>query len=119
MKIGSLIYHLAVLVGEGYDPDQQGSARLLDALAAPSRNVGLSGYSSVGGAFPSRKMGWSVPFESRSGELSLAIHLEFNPDVIAYLDQPPKVDVLRTNAAGETYPPRSSFFSLTEFTAVA
>lgn len=82
-------------------PDAQNY--LLDALAAPSRNVGLSGYSSVGGAFPSRKMGWSVPFESRSGELSLAIHLEFNPDVIAYLDQPPKVDVLRTNAAGKTY----------------
>lgn len=76
---------------------------ILEAWAAPSRNVGLGGYSCVGGAFPSRKMGWSVPFESRSGELSLAIHLEFDPDVLAYLDQPPRVDIVRTNAAGKTY----------------
>ncbi len=76
---------------------------VLDALTAPSRNVGLSSYSAVAGAFPSRKMAWSVPFESRSGELSLAIHLEFDPEVVAYLDQPPRVDIVRTKASGKTY----------------
>lgn len=82
-------------------PDTQNY--VLEALASPSRNVGLSSYSAVGGAFPSRKMSWSVPFESRGGELSLAIHLEFDPEVIAYLDQPPPVDIVRTKPSGKSY----------------
>lgn len=65
-----------------------------------SRNVGTSGYRSVVVEYPSRKMGTSIVTESRRGELAYAISCEFDDDVIAYFEQPPAIDVCRTDARG-------------------
>ncbi|WP_449423978.1 TnsA endonuclease N-terminal domain-containing protein [Rhodanobacter lindaniclasticus] len=46
-------------------------------------------------------MGFSVNTESRTGELSYAIHLDFDPDVLAFFEQPPKVDCNRCMKSGK------------------
>jgi putative transposase len=76
---------------------------LLDAVTAPARDVATGHFTCVSGAFPSRKMGASVPFESRRGELSYAVHLEFDDDVLYYFNQAPLIDVQRTRTNGTRY----------------
>ena len=56
----------------------------------PARSV-QSGVGNVSGAYPSRKMGVTIQFESHKNELA-AIHLmEHNPDVLEYYDQPESI----------------------------
>jgi len=76
---------------------------LLDALIAPSRDVSGGGFAAVSGAYPSRKVGLSIPFESRSAELAFAVHMEFDNDVLAYFNQLPRIDVHRTRNGGVRY----------------
>lgn len=76
---------------------------LTEALRAPSRDVSTGGFPAVSGAYPSRKVGVSIPFESRSAELAFAVHMEFDDDVLAYFNQLPRVEVHRTRASGARY----------------
>lgn len=70
------------------------------AAIGVSRDVGQSGYTCVVTEFPSRKMGTSIVTESRRGELAYAILLEYDEGVVAYYEQPPKVDCRRTTRKG-------------------
>jgi transposase InsO family protein len=73
---------------------------ILDAAASPSRDVGRSPYRTVVSDFPSLKMGMSIATESRTGELAYAVMLEYADDVLAFYDQPPAVECIRTNRIG-------------------
>jgi putative transposase len=63
-----------------------------EALEAPSRRV-RSGTKNVSGAFPSRKMGMTIAFESRTLELSEILNCETNPDVLGFVAQLPQLKV--------------------------
>lgn len=76
---------------------------LLEAITAPARDVATGHFTCVSGAFPSLKTGTSVSFESRRGELSYAVHLEYDDNVICYFNQAPLVEVRRTRANGTSY----------------
>lgn len=67
-----------------------------------SRNVGTSGYASIRTEYQSPKMGTSVNTESRTGELAFAVHLDHDPDVIGYYEQPPAVDCHRVLKSGKS-----------------
>jgi putative transposase len=49
----------------------------------PSRGV-RSGFGNVSGAYPSRKMGVTIQFESHKNELSTIYRLEHDPEVIEF-----------------------------------
>ncbi|MBN8886828.1 MAG: DDE-type integrase/transposase/recombinase [Rudaea sp.] len=70
------------------------------ASQGPSRDVGTTTYRSVVCEYPSRKMGTSIATESRTGEFAYASLLEYDPDVLAYYEQPPMVDCVRTDRKG-------------------
>jgi putative transposase len=53
----------------------------------PSRGV-QSGAGNVSGAYPSRKMGVAIQFESHKNELATIYRLEHDPDVLEFYDQP-------------------------------
>jgi len=84
----------------------------------PSRRVG-GGRKNVSGRYPSRKMGFTIQFESHRVELPIIYQLEHNRDVLEFYDQPPQIKldyqgsnrrlgvlhtpdffVIRTNSAG-------------------
>src|SRR5690606_9373629 len=65
-----------------------------------SRNVGTSGYASIKTEYQSPKMGTAVNTESRTGELAFAVHLDHDPDVIGFYEQPPAVDCHRVLKSG-------------------
>ena len=100
----------------------------------PSRGV-KSGAGNVSGAYPSRKMGVAIQFESHKNELATIYRLEHDPDVIEFYDQPeaiklsyhtkegrrtgclhtPDFFVLRRNIAGwEECQPEDKLFKLAE-----
>jgi putative transposase len=100
----------------------------------PSRGV-QSGAGNVSGAYPSRKMGVAIQFESHKNELATIYRLEHDPDVIEFYDQPeaiklsyltkegrrtgclhtPDFFVLRRNTAGwEECKPEDKLFKLAE-----
>jgi putative transposase len=56
-------------------------------ISPPSRGV-KSGAGNVSGAYPSRKMGVTIQFESHKNELATIYRLEHDSDVIEYYDQP-------------------------------
>jgi putative transposase len=56
----------------------------------PSRRVS-SGRGSVSGRFPSRKMGFTIQFESHKNELAYIYILEHDKKVFEYYDQPPQI----------------------------
>jgi len=71
------------------------------AAAGLARDVGTNSYTCIKTEYQSHKMGFSVNTESRTGELSYAIHLDFDPDVLAFFEQPPKVDCTRCMKSGK------------------
>lgn len=72
----------------------EGFEYLRDAIQlGPSRAVGDYAIRNVCSEFQSRKMGCSISTESRTGELSWAVHMEMDDRCIAYLSQPPEVSV--------------------------
>jgi putative transposase len=66
------------------------------ASSGLARDIGTSGYPCVVTEYQSRKMGTTVNTESRTGECNYAVHLDFDPNVIAFYEQPPQVDCYRT-----------------------
>lgn len=76
------------------------TAYLKEASKGLSRNVGTTGFPSVVVEYPSRKMGTSVVTESRSGEMAYAVHCEYDSNVVAFYEQPPQIDVYRTDRRG-------------------
>lgn len=56
----------------------------------PARHVG-GGRQNVSGRYPSRKMGFTIQFESHRVELPLVYELEHDPEVLEYYDQPPSI----------------------------
>lgn len=68
---------------------------LLKAYEEPARQVGRSGFAAMTVEHRSLKMGRTVNLESRTGEFALALHLDFDDEVIAYFEQPPPVSVVR------------------------
>ena len=54
----------------------------------PARRV-RSGARSVSGSYPSKKMGFTIQFESHKNELPAVYEMEHDEDVIEYYDQPP------------------------------
>jgi len=71
-----------------------------DAKAGLARDIGTGSYSCVVTEYQSRKMGVTVNTESRTAECLYAIHLDFDPDIEAFFEQPPTVDCLRTDRRG-------------------
>ena len=57
--------------------------------SGPSRRVG-GGSSNVSGRYPSRKMGFTIQFESHRVELAFVREMEHEPDVLEYYDQHPR-----------------------------
>lgn len=56
----------------------------------PARRVSSGAYS-VSGAFPSRKMGLTIQYESHKNELPFIHELEHDPDVLEFYDQPCRI----------------------------
>ena len=54
----------------------------------PARRV-QSGCRNVSGAYPSRKMGMTIQFESHRVELAAVYEMQHDPDVLEYYDQSP------------------------------
>jgi transposase InsO family protein len=64
--------------------------------SGPTRSVASSRIAgNVSGAFPSKKMGWSIQFESHSVEYrGILAEYEYGPDCLEYWDQPYKIEGL-------------------------
>lgn len=58
----------------------------------PARRV-KSNSKNVSGTYPSKKMGLSIQFESRTLELPAIFEKEHNPNVLEYYDQPPSFKI--------------------------
>ena len=56
--------------------------------SAPARRVG-GGRRNVTGRYPSRKMGFTIQFESHRVELAAIYEMEHDSEVLEYYDQPP------------------------------
>lgn len=68
--------------------------------SGPSRRVG-GGCSNVSGRYPSRKMGFTIQFESHRVELAGIYEMEHDPDVLEYFDQPPAIKLDYESATGK------------------
>jgi putative transposase len=75
---------------------------IIRASAGLARDIGTGGFASVVTEYQSRKMGVTVNTESRTGECAYAIHLDFDPAVEAFFEQPPAIDCYRKTKAGHT-----------------
>jgi putative transposase len=75
---------------------------LIDRIRAsnPARRVG-GGRSSVSGRYPSRKMGVTIQFESHRVELAGIYEMEYDPDVLEFLDQPIQIKLNYESAGGK------------------
>jgi hypothetical protein len=69
---------------------QELRAYLQEAVKAPSRSV-RSSPRSMSGRYPSKKVGMSIGHESGTLELPAVLDLENDPEVLFYLEQPPKI----------------------------
>lgn len=67
--------------------------------SGPSRRV-QGGLSNVTGRFPSRKMGFTIQFESHQVELPFVRDYEYSDDVLEYYDQPGKVKLEYSTTTG-------------------
>ncbi|PIE95581.1 hypothetical protein CO726_09775 [Bacillus fungorum] len=59
-------------------------------LSEPFRKV-QGGRGNVSGSYPSRKMGFTVQFESHTVELPAIYEMEYDPSVLEYYDQPNQI----------------------------
>lgn len=67
----------------------------------PSRTVGRHTKGNVCSEFQSRKMGFKLATESRTGEFGYAIQLDYATHVRAFYDQPTAIEVTRTRKNGQ------------------
>jgi putative transposase len=65
----------------------------------PARRVG-GGRQNVSGRYPSRKMGFTIQFESHCVELAGIYEMEHNNSVLEYYDQPPSIRLDYLSAEG-------------------
>ena len=65
----------------------------------PSRHV-RSGHANVTGRYPSRKMGFTIQFESHRVELAAVYDLEHDAEVLEYWDQPGSIKLAYESAHG-------------------
>jgi transposase InsO family protein len=65
----------------------------------PSRRVG-GGRCNVSGRYPSRKMGFTIQFESHTVELPLVYQMEHDQDVLEYYCQPPFIKLEYASPGG-------------------
>lgn len=70
------------------------------ASAGLARDIGTNGYTCVVTEYQSRKMGVTINTESRTAECLYAIHLDFDPKVEAFFEQPPAIDCHRMTKRG-------------------
>lgn len=66
----------------------------------PARLVGVFAKSNVCRSFVSRKMYRTIQTESHTSEYPFALECEFNDDVLEFWDQPPVIEVVRTDKKG-------------------
>jgi hypothetical protein len=66
----------------------------------PARRVG-GGRSNVRGRYPSRKMGVTIQFESHRVELAGIYEMEYNPEVLEFLDQPIQIKLNYEGTGGK------------------
>jgi len=83
---------------------QHYSAQTIDLIAVirsspPSRRV-QGRNKNVCGVYPSRKMGLTIQFESRTVELWAIYHMEHDPKVLEFYDQPPPFLIQYKNKSG-------------------
>lgn len=80
----------------------------------PSRRV-RSNFKNVSGFYPSKKMGFTIQFESKTVELAAIYEMEHNPSVLEYYDQPPQIKLkyeVNGKKRGNLYTP--DFFVISE-----
>ena len=65
----------------------------------PARRVG-GGQRNVAGRYPSRKMGFTIQFESHRVELPFIYEAEHDPQVLEFFDQPPSIPLCYRAANG-------------------
>ncbi len=65
----------------------------------PARRVG-GGRRNVSGRYPSRKMGFTIQFESHRVELAGIYEMEHDDSVLEYYDQPPSIKLDYLSAKG-------------------
>ena len=65
----------------------------------PARQVG-GGSRNVSGRYPSRKMGFTIQFESHRVELAGIYEMEHDHSVLEFYDQPPSIKLDYFSAAG-------------------
>lgn len=84
----------------------------------PARRV-QSGCRNVSGAYPSRKMGVTIQFESHRVELAAVYELEHDLDVLEYYDQPPsfKLEYESTNGRRVVVLHTPDYFAIRQGTA--
>ena len=68
--------------------------------SAPARRVG-GGRSNVCGRYPSRKMGFTIQFESHRVELPAIYEMEHDSDLFEFYDQPPAIKLVCECADGK------------------
>ena len=93
---------------------------LIDQIRSsdPARRV-QSGSRNVSGAYPSRKMGVTIQFESHRVELATVYEMEHDDDVLEYYDQPPsfKLDYQSTNGRRLVVLHTPDYFAIRQNTA--
>jgi len=72
--------------------------------SGPTRRVG-GGRRNVSGRYPSRKMGFTVQFESHRVELAEIYCMEHDAAILEYYDQPPSIKLDYRSAAGKRIAP--------------
>ncbi|MCU5702541.1 heteromeric transposase endonuclease subunit TnsA, partial [Bacillus cereus] len=70
----------------------------------PVRRVGGGGHN-VCGTYPSKKMGYTIQYESSKVELSAIFMMENNPNVLEYYDQPTKIKLEYQKSNGKKVAP--------------
>lgn len=83
---------------------QQLTSLTIDLITAirsspPSRRV-QGRTKNVSGVYPSRKMGQTIQFESHTVELWAIYHMEHDPNVLEFYDQPPPFKIQYKNKTG-------------------
>lgn len=80
----------------------------------PSRRV-RSSIKNVSGFYPSKKMGLTIQFESRTVELPAIYEMEHNPSVLEYYDQPPPFNIkYQINGKNRGHHYTADFFVISE-----
>ena len=85
---------------EKHSVSESTAAYIREAAIGVSRNVGGTPFPAVVTEFQSDKTMVSVNTESHTGELAFAIHLDMDDDVVAYFEQLPPIDCLRSDKRG-------------------